>query len=511
MALIKLTGITKSFAGVRALQNVDMTINEGEIRCLAGENGGGKSTLIKVISGFYTPDEGRIEINGKEYKRLTPQQAISEGIQIIYQDFSVFPNLTVAENIALSLERLQGRHLVNWKSIYKNAQRGLDMIGVHMDLDAPVGSLSVANKQLVAICRALLQEAKLLVMDEPTTALTRKEVDSLFAVTRDLQAKGLSILFVSHKLEEVFEIAEELTILRNGRKVTEGPMKEFDRAKFIYHMTGREIEPAHFKAPEISGEPLLRVDNIGITDLFENISFSLYAGEIIAITGLLGSGRSELARALFGLEKLTSGRMFIGEKQVRLHNVKDAINNGIAYVPEDRLTEGLFLPHTINNNVISATIGKTLSKWRLVSAKKTNELSGSWIDELKIVTPSGGVPVQTLSCGNQQRVVIAKWLSTNPKVLILNGPTVGVDIGSKTDIHSYTKRLAKDGIGVIIISDDIPEVLENCNRVLLMKKGRIIEDMPCAGLTAEVLSRKLSEEVGAGGQGADSPPKEETA
>ena len=493
MAFITLTGISKSFAGVKALQNVDMVINKGEIRCLAGENGGGKSTLIKVISGFYTPDEGQIEINGKTYEKLTPKQAIDEGIQIIYQDFSIFPNLTVAENIALSYERIHGRRLVHWKRIRQNAQRALDMIGVQMDLDALVGSLSVADKQLVAICRALLQDAKLLVMDEPTTALTRKEVDALFAVTRELQAKGISILFVSHKLEEVFEIAEELTILRNGKKVIEGPMKEFDHAKFIYYMTGRTIEATQFKGPDEMGEPLMEADGIGISDLFEDISFKLYPGEVIAITGLLGSGRSELARALFGIEKLSTGRVLIEGVEVALKNVKDAIKHGIAYVPEDRLTEGLFLAHSINNNVIAATIDDVLTKQRTISARKKKACTDEWIDELNIVTPSGEAPAQTLSGGNQQRVVLAKWLSTNPKILILNGPTVGVDIGSKTDIHSYTKALAQKGMGVIIISDDIPEVLQNCNRILLMKKGRIIEDISCEGLTDEILSHKLTD------------------
>jgi len=491
MAFIKLTNISKSFAGVKALQNVDMVINKGEIRCLAGENGSGKSTLIKVISGFYAPDEGKIEINEKAYKRLTPIQAIKEGIQIIYQDFSIFPNLTVAENIALSYERLSRKKFVNWKSIKKNAQRALDMIDVSIDLDAFVGSLSIADRQLVAICRALLQDAKLIVMDEPTTALTQKEIDALFSVSRDLQAKGISILFISHKLEEVFEIAEELTILRNGYKVIEGPIKEFDRAKFIFNMTGRTIEPTLFKDPEISGEPLMKVENIGITDLFEDISFELYAGEIIAITGLLGSGRSELARALFGLEKLTSGRVFVEGKEVTLNNAKDAIENGIAYVPEDRLTEGLFMPQSIDKNVISATINQVLTKWRLISFKETKVRSASWIGELNIVTPSGDVPAQTLSGGNQQRVVLAKWLSTHPKILILNGPTVGVDIGSKADIHNYARELAGKGMGVIIISDDFPEVLENCNRVLLMEKGHIIGNRPCEGLTGEMLSNLL--------------------
>lgn len=351
---IKLTGISKSFAGVKALQNVDMVINQGETRCLAGENGGGKSTLIKVISGFYTPDEGTIEINGKVYKKLTPQQAIREGIQIIYQDFSVFPNLTVAENIALSSERLENKKFVNWKAIREKAKKGLSLVNVEMDLDAKVGDLSVADKQLVAICRALLQDAKLLVMDEPTTALTRKEVDSLFKVVRDLQKKGIAILFVSHKLEEVFEIAEELTILRNGRKVIEGHMKDFDREKFIYYMTGRKIEESHYDQPEVAGAPLFKVENIGIKDLFKDISFEVYAGEIVGITGLLGSGRSELARALFGLEKLTEGKVYLEGKELHLHSVKDAIDHGISYVPEDRLTEAF-----------SSLIPSPTTPWRL--------------------------------------------------------------------------------------------------------------------------------------------------
>lgn len=284
---MKLSGICKSFGGVQALKDIDMEIMEGETRCLAGENGGGKSTLIKIISGFYTPDSGSIEIGGKSYSKMAPQQAIDEGIQIIYQDFSIFPNLTVAENIAMPSERLEGKKFVDWKSIRAKAQKALDMVNVKMDLDALVGDLPVADKQLVAICRALLQDAKLLIMDEPTTALTKKEVDALFKVVRDLQAKGIAIIFVSHKLEEVFEICEKLTILRNGEKVIEGDMKDFDREKFIYYMTGRKIEDAHYEKPNIAGDCLMKVDNIGIKTLFKGISFELYPGEILGITGLL--------------------------------------------------------------------------------------------------------------------------------------------------------------------------------------------------------------------------------
>jgi len=490
---LKLSGICKSFAGVQALKDIDMEIMEGETRCLAGENGGGKSTLIKIISGYYTPDSGTIEVGGKVYSKMTPQLAISEGIQIIYQDFSVFPNLTVAENIAFPSERLDNKKFVDWKTIRAKAKKAMAMVNVDMDLDAIVGDLPVADKQLVAICRALLQDAKLLIMDEPTTALTRKEVESLFKVVRDLQKKGISIVFVSHKLEEVFEIAEKLTILRNGRKVIEGDMKDFDRDKFIYYMTGRKIEESRYEQPNIAGDPLLKVDNIGIEHLFENISFDLYPGEILGITGLLGSGRSELARALFGLEHITKGKMYMDGKEVRLHSVKDAIAHGIGYVPEDRLTEGLFLPHTIARNVIAPVIDKALNKGGLIDEGYVDKEVDSWIDELKIVTPSGQLPAQSLSGGNQQRVVLAKWLETTPRVLILNCPTVGVDIGSKSDIHAYTRQLAQKGMGVIIISDDIPEVLQTCSRVLVMKKGHIVEEHPVSELDDATLSEKLSE------------------
>ncbi|MBQ8670665.1 MAG: sugar ABC transporter ATP-binding protein [Oscillospiraceae bacterium] len=490
---MKLSGICKSFGGVQALKDIDMEIMEGETRCLAGENGGGKSTLIKIISGYYTPDSGSIEIGGKTYSKMTPQQAIDEGIQIIYQDFSIFPNLTVAENIAMPSERMDGKKFVDWKSIRAKAQKALDMVNVKMDLDALVGDLPVADKQLVAICRALLQDAKLLIMDEPTTALTKKEVDALFKVVRDLQAKGITIIFVSHKLEEVFEICEKLTILRSGEKVIEGDMADFDREKFIYYMTGRKIKESYYEKPNIAGDCLMKVDNIGIKTLFKSVSFELYPGEILGITGLLGSGRSELARALFGLEQLTEGKIYMDGKEVVLKSVTDAIDLGIGYVPEDRLTEGLFLPHTISRNIIAPVIKRNLTKSGMIDNKKIEGSVDDWIDELKIKTPSGKLPAQALSGGNQQKVVIAKWLEPQPRVLILNCPTVGVDIGSKTDIQAYARKLAQDGMGVIVISDDIPEVLQTCSRVLIMKKGRIVEEHPVTDLTEQSLAAKLSE------------------
>lgn len=497
--LIKLDGISISFGGVHALQDVDFEILEGQTLCLAGENGGGKSTLIKIISGFYRPDRGTIEIDGKQYSHLTPKQAIDLGIQVIYQDFAIFPNLTVAENIALSAERLDGRKTVSWRTVKKRAQEALDMINVKMDLDAILADLPVASKQLVAICRSLLQNARLLIMDEPTTALTKNEVNSLFKVVRDLQKKGISVVFVSHKLEEVYEIAEQLVILRNGKKVIEGPIKDFDRKKFIYYMTGREIENEKFEVKSIGSEPLLEVKNIGIKDLFKDISFKLYAGEVLGITGLLGSGRSELARALFNLEKIDTGEVILEGKKLNLKYVKDAINVGIAYVPEDRLTEGLFMPQTISRNMISAVIERNLNKAGLIDNDGVRERSADWVKELKVKTPSTELPVQALSGGNQQKVVLAKWLSTKPKVLILNSPTVGIDVGAKADIYAYTKRLAEEGIGVIIISDDLPEILDNCNRAIIMKRGRLAGEFETAEMEEARLADILAEANDEGG------------
>ena len=489
---IKLKGISKSFAGVRALQNIDMEIKQGEVRCLAGENGGGKSTLIKIISGFYQPDDGTIEIDGTEYTSLTPQQAIDLGRQVIYQDFSVFPNLTVAENIALMAERQEGKRIVNWKNVRERAKEALDTIGVDLDLDMLVGDLPVAGKQLVAICRSLLLKVRLLIMDEPTTALTRTEVESLFRVVRDLKAKGISVVFVSHKLEEVYEIAEQLTILRNGKKVIEGPIKEFDREKFVFHMTGRAIENSPFEPTEIGTEPLLEAKNIGIKDLFRDISFSLYPGEILGITGLLGSGCNELAKALFSMEKITEGEILLEGKPHHPANVGEAIRSGIAYVPEDRLTEGLFMPQAISVNMVSAVMKNYLTRFGFIDQKRVEDGSENWTSELKVVTPSAELPVQALSGGNQQKVVLAKWLEISPKVLILNCPTVGIDVGAKADIYQLTRTLAAQGIGVIFISDNLPEVLENCNRLIVMKRGRMVGEMDAKNADEEKIEALLS-------------------
>jgi len=491
--LLKVTNVSKSFAGVQALKGVNLTINRGEIRCLAGENGCGKSTLIKVISGVHVPDEGEIEINGRKYKHISPIDSIREGIQIIYQDFSIFPNLTAAENIALNSELAKNKKFISWKRVHQIAKEAIDKIDVKINLMVKVENLSVADKQLVAISRALLQNAKLIIMDEPTTALTQKEVNSLFKVIKGLQKQGISILFVSHKLDEVFEISEKITILRNGQNVIDGDTKDFDRAKFVYYMTGRQIEESCFKTENNQEKELLRIENLSLKGRFKDVSFHLHEGEILGITGLLGSGRTELAMSLFGLTPAHSGRIYINGKLMEIHTVQDAVKNKIGYVPEDRLTEGLFLEQSIGRNIVVSTLDKLLNRFKLIDKSQAEDTINSWVRNLNVVTPSPALPVKTLSGGNQQRVVIAKWLATNPRILILNGPTVGVDVGSKSDIHKIIRDLAEKGVGIIIISDDIPEVQHNCNRILIMKKGRIVGEVDPLSISEKELDLKLSE------------------
>ncbi len=494
--VIAVRGVTKSFAGVKALKSVDLEIRPGEIHCLAGENGSGKSTLIKVISGVYTPDEGTIELNGVEHSRLAPIEAILGGVQVIYQDFSVFPNLTVMENLALTSELAAKRKLVNWRRFREVAERAIAQIDFKVDLDARVGTLSVADRQLIAICRALMHDAKLIIMDEPTTALTRKEVDGLFRIILDLKARGISTLFVSHKLEEVFEISERFTILRNGEVAATCLPEELDRRTFSYFMTGREFEDSHFTLQNASDEPVLEARALGVTGGFEDVSFSLRGGEILGITGLLGSGRTELALTLFGALRADSGELLVKGKPVSFRHVRDAIEAGIGYVPEDRLTEGLFLDRSIGDNIVIAEIDNVAVAGGIYHDDRKRAEAQRWIDELRIATPDQENPANTLSGGNQQRIVLAKWLATRPDILILNGPTVGVDIGSKHDIHKVLQELAREGMAVIVISDDIPEVISNCNRILLMKSGRIVAEVdPAATTEAELAALMTSEDV----------------
>jgi len=468
--------ITKLYTGVRALDGVDFTIARGEIHCLAGSNGSGKSTLVKIISGVIEPEQGaEIIINGERYEHSSSMDAIRQGIEVIYQDLSLFPNLTVAENIALSENIARGNKTINWKTSREIATRAMERIGVSIPLDAKVEELSMADQQLVAICRALTGEVRLLIMDEPTTALTKKEINALLKVVIDLKDKGIATLFISHKLNEVMEIAERITVLRDGKLIGTYKCSEMDDKKLEYLMTGETsvYEPYHFK-PDKEETPLLRVCSLSKSNNFKGINLDIYPGEIVGITGLLGSGRTEFALSLFGLNPADSGTIEIEGKKVSIHSIERAKRYGIAYVPENRLKQGLVMDQSVGRNLVSTTIDRLTGKGGLIDAEKMNTAIQTWVDSLRIKIPSVDSPVKTLSGGNQQRIVLGKWIATQPKLFILDNPTVGIDVSAKSSIHKTIKKLAQEGMGIIIISDEVCEVLCNCSRVLVMHKGRMI-------------------------------------
>ena len=493
--IVQLSAIYKSFAGVKALQDVSLTIERGKIHCLVGENGCGKSTLIKIIAGVYQRDAGQIVIDGTPFEHLHPIDSIRSGIQVIYQDFSLFPNLTVAENIALNEELAAGRKLVDWRHVRQVAQDALNQVQIQLPLDARVEEMSVANKQLIAISKALRQNAQLIIMDEPTSALTEREIRVLFSVIRRLEARGISFLFVSHKLNEVLEISETIIVMRNGKVVSTGPAGGYDTARLITEMTGQSITEKFYDfEPDWNQPALLRVSGLSAAPLLNGVSFELRAGEIVGVTGLLGSGRTELALALFGMLPLTAGQIVINDKPVQIRSVQDAIAHGIGYVPEDRLTEGLFLEQSIGRNIVVRTIDQLRTAIGLTDIGRVNAQISEWVSALRIKTADPTLAAKTLSGGNQQRVVVAKWLASNPQLMILNGPTMGVDIGSKNELHEMIKHLASQGMGLLIISDDIPELLQTCNRILLMRNGAIVEEIRSRDTNENALAAKLIED-----------------
>ena len=475
--LLEMKNISKAFSGVQALDKVNFAIRPGKVMCLAGENGCGKSTLVKIISGVYTRDEGEVWFNGKKISQITPAEAAQMGIQVIYQDLSIFPNLTVRENLAINSEIAGKYKLVNRKRMDQTAKESLCKIGHKIDLDAKMGDLSIADKQLIAICRALLFNAKLIIMDEPTTSLTKKEVNALFDTVRKLRDSGIAIMFISHKLEEIYEIADEVTILRNGKNVFYGTPEEISLEDFMYYMTGRRITGERFVPKNISDKPVLEIRNLSLKGAYNDVSLELHKGEILGITGLLGSGRTELALSLFGILKPDKGKILLHGKEVSISSPIEAQKHKIGYVPEDRLTEGLCLQQPIADNIVLSSLDRLSNKFGLIKEEDILKEADKWVEKFSIVTDDVCKNVSTLSGGNQQKIVLSKWLSTDLDVLILNGPTVGVDVGAKEDIHYLLHDLANEGMAIIIISDDLLEVVNNCSRVIVMKEGRIVGEM----------------------------------
>jgi simple sugar transport system ATP-binding protein len=487
-----MSGISKRFGGVHALRDVDLTLEVGEVHCLVGENGSGKSTLIKIISGVEQPERGgRIAISGEEYQKLNPVRSTQYGIQVIYQDLSLFPNLSVAENIAMP-HHLGGLGMVDWRAMRAAAAAAMARVGIELNMEVKVSELSVAGRQLVAICRALAADAKLLIMDEPTASLTRHEVDALIKLVSELKRSGICIVFVSHRLDEVLEIAERVTVLRDGMKVGTYAAETIDHRKLSQLMTGKAFEYQVRGRGRAAAPVVLEVEGLGRDGDYHDVSFQLRAGEVVGLTGLLGSGRTELALSLFGMNPPDRGKVVLEGRRIVLNTNADAIRGGIAYVSEDRLTLGLILDQSVTANVTLTVLKRLAGAFGLISGRARQTHVARWVAELGIKTSNPDNPVKTLSGGNQQRVVLAKWMATNPRVLILDSPTVGVDISAKDGIYEIVQRLARDGVAVLMISDEIHEVFYHSHRVLVMRQGRLTFDVPAENTSEDALRQAVN-------------------
>ncbi|GLU33055.1 sugar ABC transporter ATP-binding protein [Trinickia caryophylli] len=500
--LLQVIGLHKRFTGVHALRGVTLSFSRGQIYHLLGENGCGKSTLIKIISGAQPPDEGELVIEGRRYARLAPLQALAAGIETVYQDLSLLPNMSVAENVALTAELAEhdGRlaRTLDRRVLAGTAARALAAVGLPGDAafqSTLVEQLPLATRQLVAIARAIASEAKFVIMDEPTTSLTQKEVANLIEVLGALRAQGVTVLFVSHKLDECYAIGGEVIVLRDGQKVAQGPIADYTKAQLSSLMTGRELSQDRYRHAAPQAEVVLEVRGLSRRAQFRDISFALRRGEILGVTGLLDSGRNELARALAGVSPADAGEIVLDGRPIALATPADAKRHRIGYVPEDRLSEGLFLDKSIRENVITAMISSLRDRLGQIDRKRSRALAEATVKELQIATPDIEKPVQSLSGGNQQRVLIGRWLAIDPRVLILHGPTVGVDVGSKDIIYRIMQQLSQRGIAILLISDDLPELLQNSDRILMMKKGSLAGEYDASGLAEADLYRALLSEA----------------
>lgn len=485
-------GISKTYIGVQALDDINVSIKPGEVKCLAGENGSGKSTFVKIIAGVESADGGEIYLNGKHYPKLNAISAIEAGVQVIYQDLSLFGNMTVAENIAMNKLVKEKKSIVNKKEIYEIAKKTLEMVDVTMDLDAKVQGISIANRQIIAICRALALDAKILFMDEPTTALTQTEIEKLLSIVHTLKSRGLAIVFISHKLDEVLSIADTITVFRDGKQVADLLKDEIDRMKLIYYMTGREITYSHYTRSNEETKPVLSLKELSKEGQYSNINLDVRPGDIMGITGLLGSGRTELMLSVFGLNPQDSGEILFDGKSVKIKSPVDAVSKGIALLPEDRVTQALFLNKDMTDNVSSAIFKRFSKKLGVLDKPSRLELADKTIERFKVRIPNAQTMVKTLSGGNQQKVVLGKWVASEPKLFILDSPTVGVDIGSKSEIYEQIQRLAEEGMAVIIISDEIEEITANCNRVAVMFRGEIVKKFDEDQMKADTAEQNIS-------------------
>ena len=482
--IVKMEHICKTFPGVKALDDVSFNLKPGEVMALLGENGAGKSTLMKILSGVYTKDEGTIIIDGKEVPIMNQKVASEKGIAIIHQELNMCHHLTIAENMFLGREPLK-HGLIDTKKMNSDAKELLLKLGVDIDPTTITGELQVSKQQMVEIAKALSINAKVLIMDEPTSALTAREIDELFTIIRQLKESGCGIVYISHRLEELAHITDRVTIMRDGHYITSGNFKDLTMDEIIANMVGREIKE---KYPHVNcpvGETVFEVKNLNAGRLVRDISFSVRKGELVGIAGLMGAGRTETTRAIFGADQKESGKIFVEGKEVFIRNPKDAIKNGIVLAPEDRKKDGLCTKLPVRENISLPNLDALTGKNLVINSRKENDISQKAIKDMNIKLPHAEVNAETLSGGNQQKVVVGKWLAGNSKLVMFDEPTRGIDVAAKVEIYHLMNQLKENGIGCLFVSSELPEVIGVADRIIVMCDGRITGELSREEATQE--------------------------
>lgn len=512
--ILRMKSISKMFPGVQALDEVSFEVRRGEVHAILGENGAGKSTLMKILSGAYRRDGGEIELNGQPVEIYNPGHAQSLGIAMIYQEFNLAPHLSVENNIFIGREPHTGLFaFVDQRKIHEQSRKLINQLGIELDVTRRINTLNVCQQQITEIAKALSMKSHVMIMDEPTSALSESEVKTLFMVIRHLKKEGIGIVYISHNLGEVFEIADRITILRDGRKIDTRGAGEITPDEAVQKMVGRNIKDMYAKRAVPLGEVVLKVSGLNRGKMLENISFELRSGEVLGIAGLLGSGRTELIRAVFGADRKDRGTVEVAAHTQEINRIQDAIRGGIGLVPEDRQEQGLFLGMPVRSNISAASIRDVSSHW-FMNGKKERALAAKYVDRLEIKISGLEQLVLNLSGGNQQKAVLAKWLARSPQILLLDDPTRGIDVGAKQAIYRLIGELAATGVGIVFVSSELPEILGISDRILIMAGGRIkgqlsraeatqekimslatISDFPCAGESQEHSRRKLIDEI----------------
>jgi len=481
--LLQMSGVQKRFGGAVALQGTNLSIRAGEIHALLGENGAGKSTMLKILAGVHVNDGGTIKLGGKDFRTGSPQDSIEQGIAVIYQEPSLFLDLTLAENVFIGRQPKKSR-IIDWKFAQNEAKRLFKELGVDLDPKRQARGLSIADQQVVEIAKALSMNANIILMDEPTAALSATEVERLMTVMKSLKAANKAVIFVSHRLDEVFAISDFITVMRDGATVSENPVEKTDLQKVIKEMVGRELTEMFPKTENKIGSVVLEVNDLTNPAYFRNISFTVKKGEIVALAGLVGAGRSEVARAIFGVDKYETGSVKINGKALPAGSPVAAMKQKIALVPEDRRQQGLFMVAGVNRNISIESFTNLVDRG-LINFKRERELTNTWKEKLSIKFSNQNDPVERLSGGNQQKTVLAKWLATDPDLLIVDEPTRGIDVATKAEVHRLINQAASEGKAVLMISSELPEVLGMADRIIVMREGRQVAELSRKEATQE--------------------------